>query len=139
MNTFKHVVLVLLVLTAAGFMAARQGVQTWSPMQIVGAAIGIPALMLWAIAHWELGKSFTARAEARDLVTRGLYSKIRNPIYIFGSLFIAGIILFSQRPIFLLVFAILIPMQLIRAKKEERVLREKFGEKYDEYKRNTWF
>jgi protein-S-isoprenylcysteine O-methyltransferase Ste14 len=139
MNTFKHVVLIIAVLAAAGFMAVRLGGQTWPPLQIAGAAMGIPALILWAIAHLELGKSFTARAEARELVTSGLYSRIRNPIYVFGSLFIAGMILFSGRPLFLLAFAILIPMQLMRAKKEESVLREKFGGEYDEYKKKTWF
>jgi len=139
MNNFKHMMLVAVAFIAVGFIAVRLGPFTWSPLQIAGAAIGIPALLLWAVAHQELGKSFTARAEARELVTHGLYSKIRNPIYVFGALLIAGIILFSQKPIFLLIFALLIPMQLIRAKKEEKVLQEKFGEKYIEYKRKTWF
>ncbi len=139
MNTFKHVLLVLVAVVVFCYAMVRYGGQTWSPMQLAGAVIAFPALILWVIAHWELGKSFTARAEARELVTRGLYSKIRNPIYVFGGLLIVGIILISQRPVFLLAFAVLIPMQLIRVKKEEKVLREKFGEKYDEYKRNTWF
>ena len=139
MNTFKHVLLVLVVVVVVCYAVVRYGGQTWTPMQLAGAMTAFPALILWVIAHWELGKSFTARAEARELVTRGLYSKIRNPIYVFGGLFLAGMILISKRPVFLLAFAVLIPMQLIRVKKEEKVLREKFGEKYDEYRRNTWF
>ena len=35
------------------------------------------------------------RAKAQTLVTHGLYSRIRNPIYVFGALVIAGIFLFS--------------------------------------------
>ena len=138
MSNFKHFMVVLLALIAAGFMFSQRGPQGWTPMQIAGVAVGIPALILWAVAHQELGKSFTVRAEARQLVTHGLYSKIRNPIYLFGSIFIAGIILFFGKLVFFLVFLALIPMQVIRAKKESQVLQEKFGQEYIEYKKKTW-
>ena len=39
----------------------------------------------------------------------------------------------------LLVFAVLIPMQIGRARKEAQVLRERFGAAYDEYRSKTWF
>jgi protein-S-isoprenylcysteine O-methyltransferase Ste14 len=34
---------------------------------------------------------------------------------------------------------LLIPLQVWRARNEARVLEEKFGEEYREYRRRTWF
>jgi protein-S-isoprenylcysteine O-methyltransferase Ste14 len=79
------------------------------------------------------------QAKATTLVTSGIYSRIRNPIYIFGGLTIAGFFLWINRPRLLLCFAVLIPMQVYRIRKEERVLTEKFGVSYLDYKRQTWF
>jgi protein-S-isoprenylcysteine O-methyltransferase Ste14 len=79
------------------------------------------------------------RAKATTLVTTGIYSRIRNPIYVFGGLMLAGFILWVNRPWLLLLFVVLIPMQVYRIRKEERVLSEKFGAAYLDYKRKTWF
>jgi protein-S-isoprenylcysteine O-methyltransferase Ste14 len=110
----------------------------WTWMQTVGVclmAIGFP---LWLTAHVQLGSAFAVAAEARTLVTHGLYSRIRSPIYIFGSIGIAGAFLMLGRPYLLLLFAILIPLQVVRTRKEARVLEEKFGQEYLNYRRSTW-
>jgi len=86
-----------------------------------------------------LGTSFSATAQARHLVTRGLYSRIRNPIYIFGMIGLAGVFLFLHLLVLFLVFLALIPMQIFRAKNEARVLENAFGDEYREYRRKTWF
>jgi protein-S-isoprenylcysteine O-methyltransferase Ste14 len=52
----------------------------------IGAAIALPAFYFWMLARHQLGESFAVRAKAKKLVTHGLYSKIRNPIYLFGGL-----------------------------------------------------
>jgi protein-S-isoprenylcysteine O-methyltransferase Ste14 len=86
-----------------------------------------------------LGRSFAIKPEARQLVTRGLYSKIRNPIYVFGALLISGVVLLLHRPrLWLLVIAVVI-MQIVRAHQEARILETAFGESYREYRRKTWF
>lgn len=54
-------------------------------------------------------------------------------------LWIAGLILAIGRPWWLLILLVLAPMQMVRARKEARVLEEKFGEEYREYRRRTWF
>ncbi|MFY9745401.1 MAG: isoprenylcysteine carboxylmethyltransferase family protein [Acidobacteriaceae bacterium] len=111
----------------------------WTAWRIAGAAVAIPAFLLFAVARVQLGSAFSAQAKATTLVTSGIYSRIRNPIYVFGGLFIAGCMIWAHRPWLLLVFVVLLPLQIYRSGKEEQVLREKFGEAYDAYKQKTWF
>jgi protein-S-isoprenylcysteine O-methyltransferase Ste14 len=111
----------------------------WSPHRIAGAAIAIPAFCLWALARLQLGKSFAISAQARELVTHGLYSKIQNPVYVFGTILIAGVIVYLGRPAFFLLLLILIPVQWFRVREERRVLEEKFGDAYRGYRKHTWF
>ena len=94
---------------------------------------------LLATARYQLGRSFSITPQARMLVTHGIYSRIQNPIYVFSALMIAGVVLVLHRPLLWLIFAFLVPMQIVRARKEARVLEEKFGEEYLEYRRKTWF
>ncbi|MGA7537576.1 MAG: isoprenylcysteine carboxylmethyltransferase family protein [Steroidobacteraceae bacterium] len=110
----------------------------WTAWRIAGTAIAAPALVLFVAARIELGRAFGVRARATALVTSGIYSRIRNPIYVFGALLILGIIIWTGRPLLLLIFVVLIPLQLVRARKEERALTEKFGAAYLEYKKKTW-
>jgi len=105
----------------------------------VGLVIAAPAFVLFMLARIQLGGAFSVRAKASTLVTKGVYSRIRNPIYVFGGLLIAGFIIFAQRPQWLLIFVVVIPVQMIRVRKEERVLEAKFGDRYRDYKRKTWF
>lgn len=111
----------------------------WTPYRMVGLAIAAPALLLLVLARIQLGRAFSVQAKATTLVTSGLYSRIRNPIYFFGSFLILGIILWTGRPILLLLLAVLIPVQIYRSRKESAVLEAKFGAEYVEYKRKTWF
>jgi protein-S-isoprenylcysteine O-methyltransferase Ste14 len=99
----------------------------------------IAGFILWTAARFQLGASFAVKAEARQLVTRGLYSKIRNPIYVFGSWVFAGGILIFGKPRWLLIFLVLIPLQLWRTHKESAVLEAAFGEEYRKYRAGTWF
>jgi protein-S-isoprenylcysteine O-methyltransferase Ste14 len=111
----------------------------WTPLRVAGAVLMLFGFVLWGIAHVQLGDSFSARAVARRLVTGGIYSRIRSPIYIFGGIGIVGFLLVMERPIFLLAFLVLIPVQVLRSRNEARVLEEKFGEEYRKYARHTWF
>lgn len=106
---------------------------------VAGLVLAILSLALWATARLQLGKSFSVRPKATALVTRGLYSKVRNPVYIFGTLWIVGFVLAVDRPWWLLFLLVLVPTQVIRARREAKVLEEKFGDDYRAYRRTTWF
>lgn len=124
-----------------GLLLLRNGWvhQPWTAWQIVGLAIAVPAAALCVLARIQLGRAFSLQAKASTLVTSGIYARIRNPIYVFGGLFIAGFIVFAHRPWGLLIFVVYIPVQLLRVRREEQVLEAKFGDVFRAYKRKTWF
>jgi protein-S-isoprenylcysteine O-methyltransferase Ste14 len=135
----KHIALTL-IMGAGLLLLIRQFPRAgWGAMEIAGICLLGLGLVLWAAARLQLGSSFAVTAQARHLVTHGLYSRIRNPIYVFGSCVIAGVILVLGRPIYLLIFIIIIPLQLWRSRKESAVLEAAFGEEYREYRAGTWF
>ena len=91
------------------------------------------------VARIQLGRSFAIRAEARQLVTAGIYSRIRNPIYVFSAILVVAIALAARKPQILAVLLILIPIQIMRARREAAVLEAKFGDEYRRYRQQTWF
>jgi len=111
----------------------------WSPLRIAGLALMLPALALLTLARLQLGNSFSLTPQARNLVTHGIYSRIRNPIYFFGSFVFGGLFLFLERPYLLLLLVPVLILQIIRARAESRVLEERFGDEYRRYKASTWF
>ncbi len=130
----------LAVILVAGILLAMRAIQLpWTPARIAGVAIGAPSFLLLVLARIQLGRAFSVQAKATTLVTTGLYSRIRNPVYVFSALLIAGVIIWAGKPWFLLIFAVLIPMQVVRSRKESHVLQEKFGDAYLDYKQRTWF
>jgi len=111
----------------------------WSEFRLIGLLIAVPAAILLIIARYQLGKSFSVSPQARQLVTHGLYSKFRNPMYVFSGLLVFSFVLALQKPILLAIFAVLIPLQIIRARQEAKILEARFGDAYREYRKNTWF
>jgi protein-S-isoprenylcysteine O-methyltransferase Ste14 len=128
-----------MILVGAIVFVIQSRVMAWTPSRIFGICIAGPSLMLLVIAGLQLGRAFSVKAKASVLVTTGLYSRIRNPIYVFAGLTILGIIIFVGQPLWLLCLAAIIPVQVYRSRKEAQVLEEKFGVAYREYKRKTWF
>ena len=104
---------------------------------IVGASVLVPAYWLFWRSHADLGRNWSATTELRqehDLVTSGVYKRIRHPMY-------AAIwLIFLVQPLLVqiwlaglagpLAFAI---MCFIRVPYEEAMMRDGFGEAYDAY------
>jgi protein-S-isoprenylcysteine O-methyltransferase Ste14 len=105
----------------------------------VGTVLAVLGVSFIGIARFQLGKSFSVKPVAHKLVIRGLYSKIRNPIYVFGVVTLIGIILVLQNPVLWIVLVIVVIGQVIRARREARVLEAAFGDAYREYRQKTWF
>jgi len=110
----------------------------WDARHMVGMSMAAVGFALWLTARLQLGKSFSVRAEARKLVTTGLYSKFRNPVYLFGGVAYAGLWL-AVAPTFLIVFLPLYSLfQYLRVRKEDAVLEAAFGDEYRSYRARTW-
>ena len=124
----------LLVLALASFRPGE-----WNTLRWVGLIIAILAAVPLFVARYQLGKSFSVMPQARELVTHGIYSKIKNPIYVFSTLFVVGLLLTLQIRRALIFVPVLIAVQLLRAHQEAKVLRDKFGDAYQEYRKKTWF
>ena len=111
----------------------------WDMARIMGSIFIISGTALVFTARYQLGKSFSVTPQARSLVTHGLYFKIRNPIYVFGILALLGLALLVRRPVLWWCLVALIPIQILRARQEAKVLEAKFGDRYREYTQKTWF
>jgi protein-S-isoprenylcysteine O-methyltransferase Ste14 len=111
----------------------------WNMQRYVGSGLVVVGVAFIGVARYQLGKSFSIRPKARELVVHGLYSKIRNPIYVFGSMIILGLILVLQKPVLWVGLAAVVAIQTMRARREACVLEEAFGDSYREYRRKTWF
>ncbi len=115
-----------------------------------GVAIGEAALVLLFMttslilsymAVNTLGKQWSVAAqvvESHELVTSGPYAWVRNPIYtaMTGMLIATGL---AVSTLSVLIAAVLLSLVgiLIRVRLEERLLRARFGELYEEYARRV--
>jgi len=95
--------------------------------------------MRFVTARLQLGNSFAVTPQAKELVTLGLYSRIRNPIYVFVDVMIFGLILALHLYWLFALFPLLVAMHAFRAHREAKVLQEKFGQAYINYSDQTWF
>jgi protein-S-isoprenylcysteine O-methyltransferase Ste14 len=127
------------VAVAAGLWIVFSRPEAWDLQRYAGSALVIVGVAGIAAARYQLGKSFSIRAEARHLVTHGVYSKIRNPIYVFGIVLLFGMVLALHRPKLWPLLPLIIVMQTVRARREAQVLEAAFGDAYRDYRRNTWF
>jgi protein-S-isoprenylcysteine O-methyltransferase Ste14 len=134
-----NILTLVIALVGLSFLGLHYGNKPWTPTRIAGMVIGLPSLALLVLARIELGSSFSVSPKARTLVTHGLYSRIRNPIYVFGGLVITGVFLYIDKPQALWLLVAIIPLQIYRARQEEKILQARFGDEYQRYKSRTWF
>lgn len=110
----------------------------WTTLRIAGAIVAAFGYVLFVTARLQLGASFSVSPQAKGLVTHGLYSRIRNPIYVFVGVMWFGLIVALQLNWLFVPFLLLLVMQLMRAGREAKVLQERFGQAYLDYREQTW-
>ena len=104
-----------------------------------GVMLALVSASMAQLARMQLGTSFSVAPKAKNLVTHGLYARLQHPMYLFVDLTICGIALAVHRWYLLLLLVILLPLQIRNSYKEHRLLHEKFGERFETYRRATWF
>jgi protein-S-isoprenylcysteine O-methyltransferase Ste14 len=128
----------MLVYVPLRWILAR-GTEVSMPLGLIGVlplALGL-GVTLWCV--WE----FATRGQGtpavfdppKKLVTRGLYSYVRNPMYIGATLLLIGLgILFASRAILIYALAFLVITHTVVVLYEEWALSRKFGGDYLAYK-----
>jgi protein-S-isoprenylcysteine O-methyltransferase Ste14 len=124
------------IVAALAFAATSMGEIPRIALSIV---IGLPSFVLMNISRSQLGKSFSIMPEAKALVTAGLYSRIQHPMYVFLDLFLVSVIVALHWPILLGAWAIVVVVQTVQCRREEKVLAAAFGADYEAYRGRTWF
>ena len=110
------------------------------PITILGLIISFFGLIHWILGFINLGTgAFAVLPKAKKLITTGIYKHHRHPIYLGIILTFLGLSLSmgSWTGIFY-VLLILIPLSVIRIKKEEKILLKKFSKTYSEYQAKTF-
>jgi protein-S-isoprenylcysteine O-methyltransferase Ste14 len=121
---------------------ARRFVPRVTAIEIAGAAIALAgiAVTVWARAH--LGRNWSDKVVIKkdhELIRTGPYAHMRHPIYSGVLLGVAGTALAIGEWRGVVAFCLLGVNYALKAKKEERVLAQVFGERYRTYQRETGF
>jgi protein-S-isoprenylcysteine O-methyltransferase Ste14 len=112
---------------------------TFSVLAVALTWIGI-ALALWA--RWHLGQYWSGRItlkEDHQLIRTGPYAYFRHPIYSGLDLAAIGTALAIDRWRALAGVAVLIVGYWIKARREESLLSQQFGEAFEEHRQHTGF
>ncbi len=134
---------ILLMTTLHFFIPVRDVVPT--PFNLAGLVVVVASLLIFG---WSARWIFRAKTtiipfrESSALVTTGPFRVSRNPIYLAMALLLLGsaILFGTLTPLFVMpVFVILIDRVFILG--EQRMLRETFGDAYQDYCRSVrrWF
>jgi protein-S-isoprenylcysteine O-methyltransferase Ste14 len=106
-----------------------------------GSATMLAALWLFWRSHSDLGLNWSAFLEMRQdhqLIRQGVYRSIRHPMYV--SIFLFGVaqaLLLQNWFAGLSGLVTFVPLYIVRTPREERMMREWFGEEYQDYMRQT--
>jgi len=139
LGTIRRVWLPMVLGACALVAIFRSALAIHSALRWVGLVVCFIGLAGIIVARYTLGRSFSIKAKATELVTTGIYSRISNPIYVSGVICLSGVAIMVSHIYMLAILVLIIPMQILRARREARVLEEKFGEEYRQYRARTWF
>jgi len=124
-------------------LAPLEWVHRFSPVplfqQVCGAIFGLGGLALGVWSYRALGRNFRVFAAPRRsgaLVTTGIYSRVRHPMYTAVIVMFAGYILFFGSLLSVPLWIAFSALYVYKTGKEERILAARFPE-YDEYRKRT--
>ena len=133
------IVLPQVILTIIGVTLEKNGILIgWKfdilkiPMLICGIVCICLGIILWHGANFKC--KIDIHIQKNELVTDGVYSIVRNPIYSAFYLLCLGVILIENNLILLIIPVLgYVYMTIILKNTEEKWLREKFGKEYIDY------
>lgn len=107
--------------------------------QLAGVFLLAPGLIILLVSIRTLGRSLKANpvpAEQSELVTSGIYSSIRHPIYTGLLLATLATVVQSLSGLKLIIWLALVILLVLKSKFEEQLLERRY-EAYAEYKKQT--
>jgi len=113
-----------------------------APRQLVGLVAVAVGVVLLIACIWEFAKSGRGTLSPvdppRELVVRGLYRYVRNPMYLSVTVILLGEVLLAWSRALLLYWAVwVVLVNVFVTWYEEPALRRQFGESYERYARNV--
>jgi protein-S-isoprenylcysteine O-methyltransferase Ste14 len=141
-----RVILVVAFLTAVASYAVRPAwvdrmalpLPGW--LRWTGAALAIGSLPLLAWTHVVLGRYWSVNLrllEDQPLLTAGPYGWVAHPMYTALFTFMIGLSLVSASALFAVPSLGAIAALSLRIPREERMMEERFGERWREYRRSV--
>jgi protein-S-isoprenylcysteine O-methyltransferase Ste14 len=143
----------LMLAFTIGYVAI--GIALWHPLPVVlspGVYVGIlvigsllyfPGIALYLWGYWTLGRMFGISSgfgatlyQDHQLIRGGPYHFIRHPMYLAVILAAFGALLIF-RTWAMVLFSVSSLVVIFRARKEEDLLAEEFGEEWNRYRRNV--
>ena len=110
------------------------------PFNLLGLVVIFSGIVLMGRAR-DLFKKYSTTLdfeESAAMITEGMYSKSRNPMYIGMFIFLSGIAMcFGNLFSLLTPLGFMMIIRLVFIPKEEKLLENKFGEKYLVYKQKV--
>jgi len=105
----------------------------------IGIIIITIGFAIWILAKIEIEK-VKVEIVPDKLITTGIYSKIRHPLYLGVKIMAIGIaLLFQSFTGLIFILLLLFPYHFYRIKREDVALAKKFGSKYLDYRKKTLF
>lgn len=112
----------------------------WAPWTGIAITAGGLTLAIWARRH--LGEYWSDKVALKvdhQLIRSGPYAVLRHPIYSGVLLGIAGSALAIGEWRGVLVFVVMAANYCLKASREDRILSGKFGDTFDEHRRQAGF
>ncbi|HVQ39844.1 MAG TPA: isoprenylcysteine carboxylmethyltransferase family protein [Pyrinomonadaceae bacterium] len=104
--------------------------------KLVGVIVVSLGLVVFASAYFSFGDSWRVGFDVKNpgtLVTKGIFSVSRNPIYLFLDLWFVGIFLINGTLIFLIFALLAVAAMHFQIRQEEAFLSNLYGQPYRDY------
>lgn len=96
---------------------------------------------MWWAAKISIGENWDAgygTPKIKNLVTSGIYSKIRHPMYLGINFTLIGLMFLYHKIWFIIIVTLIVLYFFRRMHTEDKYLTKKLGKRYQEYKKKTW-
>ena len=123
-----------------GLPAFARDEAVYAALRWLAAAIAVGSLLATVKCWRRMGKDWrmdTGVGTRTELITDGLFRRIRHPIYAFSILLMAASVVIVPTLPMLAIAAVHVVLMNLKARSEERFLLQSHGENYQRYLRQT--